>query len=321
MKVFCRIITTIIDIQAQTASEGKDLFLQKKYSAAAKTLQQAVNQDESDTVALFYLGRSLLALEQYDEAIEPFKQLVRLHPDNASFNYWTGVAYRYQLTSTNNPLEQGILASKTKQYFQQAVELDPTNVDAKISLANYYINAPAIAGGSKRKALALADEVQILDAVSAHQLRANIYRTEQKYDLAAQEYEALTKIVPTERKPMTAYNMGFMYQTAKQFDSAFVAFEQAIKLNENLYRAYYQYARTAVFSKKNVAQGIKYLEHYLKNTEKLRENDVQPSGAHWRLGMLYEIKGDKAAAKKHYEQALALDPNNDNARKSLEALE
>jgi len=48
---------------------------------------------------------------------------------------------------------------------------------------------------------------------------------------------------------------------------------------------------------------------------------VQPSGAHWRLGMLYEIKGDKAAAKKHYEQALALDPNNDNARKSLEALE
>lgn len=307
-------------IAAQSASEGKQLFQQEKYAEATQMLETVVKKNPKDSVTLFYLGRSLLALNKYDEAIEQLKILTRLYPNHADFNYWCGVAYRHKLTATENFLEKNVLASKTKQYYEKAVELDTKHKDAKIALANYYINAPAIAGGSKTKALKLADELQSLDAKSAHELRANIYVSDKKYDLAASEYDQLVKFASEKDKPILYYNKGFMLQTAEQFDQAFVAFEEAIQSDRTLYRAYYQSARTAIFSKKNVTQGIEYLQFYLQNGKQLSKTDPDLSSAYWRLGMLYEIKGDKTTAKIQYEKALELNPNNENARKALEAL-
>jgi len=44
------------------------------------------------------------------------------------------------------------------------------------------------------------------------------------------------------------------------------------------------------------------------------------SNAHWRLGQIYEKTGRKELAKAEYGEALKLNPQNQNAKKSLEAL-
>lgn len=320
--LYCNIIFVLFSFQivAQNVTDGKLLFEQGKYTEALQTLELVIKSMPNDSLALFYSGRSLLALNKYEEAIEQFKILTRLYPDHADFNYWCGVAYRYKLTSTNNFLEKSILASKTKQYYEKAVQLDPKHKDAKIALANYYINAPAIAGGSKNKALKLAEELESLDIKSAHELRISIYQSNQEYDLVISEYNKLLSVLNDNEKPDIYYNLGFMYQANKQYDEAFAAFTQAIQVNEKLYKAYYQYARTAIFSQQNIDQAIHYMQFYLQNAENLSANDVKPSDAWWRLGMLYELKGDIITAKNSFEKALELNPNNENARKSLQAL-
>ncbi|MDZ7340222.1 MAG: tetratricopeptide repeat protein, partial [candidate division KSB1 bacterium] len=100
--------------------------------------------------------------------------------------------------------------------------------------------------------------------------------------------------------------VGFLYQQKKQYDNAIKTFESVIKHHPDYYPAYYQIGRTAVFSGTNLDRGIECLKIYLQH-EPL---DGQPTWAnsHFRLGALYELKGDKAAAQNAYETALKLDP-------------
>jgi Tfp pilus assembly protein PilF len=42
--------------------------------------------------------------------------------------------------------------------------------------------------------------------------------------------------------------------------------------------------------------------------------------AHWRMGMIYEHKGDVAQARRAYEAALKADPDNKEAQKALKKL-
>ncbi len=48
--------------------------------------------------------------------------------------------------------------------------------------------------------------------------------------------------------------------------------------------------------------------------------DALSSGAHWRLGMIYEMQGEVALAREAYEAALAVDPDSEEAKEALERL-
>lgn len=47
-----------------------------------------------------------------------------------------------------------------KSAWEKAVQLDPKTVDARESLIQYYLQAPAIAGGSVDKAIEMATEIK-----------------------------------------------------------------------------------------------------------------------------------------------------------------
>ena len=58
-----------------------------------------------------------------------------------------------------------------------------------------------------------------------------------------------------------------------------------------------------------------YLDHHVDPSD-----TVFPPSAHWRLGMLYEHKGDTEQARGSYEKALQLNPDHEEARKALKKL-
>jgi tetratricopeptide (TPR) repeat protein len=112
--------------------------------------------------------------------------------------------------------------------------------------------------------------------------------------------------------------LGYLYQEKKNYGMAFETFEKLIKDYPDYYPAFYQIGRTAVYSGENLDQGIACLKKYLQH----EPDEGQPtlSNAHWRLGSIYEHKGDKESAKKEYEAALKLDPNYKAAKDALEKL-
>ena len=260
-------------------------------------------------------GRCLTQTDRFEEAIDHYKAQKELLNENADYHFWYGQAYLAKLNSINNFVEKGIWASRTKTKFQKAVELNPDHLDARESLARYYLNAPAIAGGSKKKARQQIDEIKMRDPARGYGLQARLYTQEKKYEDAKNEYLKYLEI--SKDTVEVYYQIGFNHQTEKQYHEALEAFQVSITAGSDYNKAYYQYARTAIFSESNLGKALEYINHFIDYPA---EDGPEVTHAYWRKGMIYQLMGDQDAAKKWYIKALELDPDNQYAIKSLQEL-
>jgi tetratricopeptide (TPR) repeat protein len=112
--------------------------------------------------------------------------------------------------------------------------------------------------------------------------------------------------------------LGYLYQEKKKYDLAFEVYESLVKDHPEFYSALYQIGRTAAYSGANLDKGIKSLMKYLQHEP--QDGDPTWANARWRLGLIYEYKGDNEAARKEYEAALKLEPDYKAAKDALEKL-
>lgn len=289
---------------------------QKAWEQARPILERHLDQQPEAHEARLLYGQCLIKLEQYDEAVKALKPLKKSMAENSGFHFWLGQAYLGKLNNSSNFFEKGIVASKAKEAFEKAVELDPENLTARNSLAQYYLNAPGIAGGSLKKAKEQIDFIKSRNPGMGYALMANYYFGKKEYDTARKEYEEYLKVA--EDKSRILYQIGFTYQLEKNFDRAFHYFRQSIKQADLFMPSYYQYARTAVFAEKNIKTGIGMMKTYINKGGS--EGGPDLASAYWRLGMLHALNRDKAAAKKAYERALELNPEHEQADRALEEM-
>ena len=74
---------------------------------------------------------------------------MELQPNNSGFHRWLGRVYGQKAERATLPIG---LALKTRDEFQRAAQLDPSDTDALIDVAEYYLEAPGIMGGGHDKA-------------------------------------------------------------------------------------------------------------------------------------------------------------------------
>ena len=60
------------------------------------------------------------------------------------------------------------MAKKVKKEFQNAVQLDPSNIQARLDLMEYCVSVPWIVGGSKDEARAQIEAIEKLDPIEGH---------------------------------------------------------------------------------------------------------------------------------------------------------
>lgn len=297
---------------AQSAVVGETLFEEGKYEEAREYYKGVLLTDSTDVDAVVYLGRIALRQDDYDGAIQWMEKALVIAPDSSDVHYWAATAYVVKLQK-----EQAFaLVGKVKSHIETAVELDPANVQARMFLAGFLLNAPPIAGGSIEKAKEQAEKIVQYDPLRGQLFWAEIYKKEKKFDEAAQAYQAAAAAAPESPEPY--YLLGIMYQTNERYDEAFAAFEQTLSVDPGATNALYQIGRTGVLSGENLDRAFGALKQYLETEPP--EGQPTLANAHWRLGMLYELKGDLQKARSEFEAALELDPDDENARKSLEEL-
>ena len=111
----------------------------------------------------------------------------------------TSQAYRLladtyaQLLMLNGLLYKMSYGPKVREMAEEALRLDPTNAKARLTLALYYRNAPAIAGGSRARSLELLHRLegeQALEPVDRFSLNAwlGIAYSEVRRPLEARRY-------------------------------------------------------------------------------------------------------------------------------------
>jgi len=296
----------------ETIDEGVRLFEARRFPEAKVFFLRFAGADASSAEADYYLGRLFINEDDYDQAIAWLERSVALRDGSPEHHLWLGRAYA-EKTLISNFFRRASLAPKVREQFERAVELDPDNLDARLNLVDFHLQAPGIVGGSLDKAIEQAAEIKKRDPIQGHLAYGRIDHDQKKDDLAEREYLAAIHESPSSAMPRL--QLGDLYQALGRYDDAFRVFEEIVRTDPGQMVAMYQIGRTAVLSGRNLDRAAECLRLYLGYRP--GDNDPNLGWAHFRLGQVLEKKGSADAAKREYAAAVAADPRNKEAKSAL----
>jgi tetratricopeptide (TPR) repeat protein len=262
-------IATAGMLHATTIAEAQELYRAKRYAEARTAFEQVAAVDPDNTEAAYRLGRLALMRNEQEEAVKWLEKATMLAPRSSPYFKALGDAYGLSAQKAGLFSKLGF-ARKCLAAYEKGVALDPQSVSARHALFDFYRTAPAIVGGGLDKARAQAQEIQKLDVVRGTLALVEVSVADEKYE------------------------------------EAFATLEDFRRSHPETLDAVYQIGRVAVLSGLRLDEGAAALKDYLTHTP----NENQPPfwAAHWRLGQIFEKKGDPAAARAEYEAALKLNP-------------
>ena len=293
-----------------------ELFAAKKDAQAKAAYEMILARNPKSDQAVYYLAR--LAKRQHDwvTVAARMEEAVKIAPNNAS--YWGDLAEAYGAqTRRAGPLTQLGLARKTLAALKKAAALDPSDMEVRNGLIEFYREAPWIAGGGIDKAYDEAKAYSKIDPYKGAMLLGSLHQQEKNYAAAEQDYRDAMKLNPDSSDAQFA--LAQLYSLTGRADEALSMFEDLLKANPNNYAALYQIGRVAADTGKKLNRGEEALRQYLDTPVHAAG---LPSHAHaWhRLGNVLERKGDIDGAREAYKKALELDPRIKAADESLKHL-
>jgi tetratricopeptide (TPR) repeat protein len=264
------------------AEKIRGLIRDRKLTEAESAANALVTAQPKEAEAYALLGLVRSAKGDPDGAAKACEKAVELAPANGDLRRQLGDAYA---SGINNAGMFGkiSLGKKILAAYEKAVELEPANVLCRLSLMTAYQQAPSVMGGGMDKAYEQAVEIKKLDPVRGRTAYAALYIGEKKYTEAFAELEEILKTAP------------------------------------DYYPALFQVGRLAAISGERIDRGMEVLKSCL--AMKSPSGSPGHDAAHWRLGNLWEKKGDKKSARAEYQAALAVNPNFTQAIDALKKLD
>jgi len=285
------------------------------YAGAIATLQPAASQNSSSAEVYYWLGRSYYEIRDFDNAVADAEKSVSLDPKNSLYHQWLGRAYGEKADRDRS----FSLAKKVKKEFQEAVRLNPSNIEARRDLEEYCLDAPWIAGGSKDEGLEQVNAIVALDPVQGHLARAVYARMALKnLDEAERELREVLSARPKSADPYFEV-VGF-FQLQNKPSDMIAALQAAALVSPNDPRLSFFRGVAAVLANSNFPAAEQDLKSYLATAPDRSDWPEHAAAREW-LGRLYEAQGKRTEAAEQYRAALLLNPHRREARSRLERLE
>jgi tetratricopeptide (TPR) repeat protein len=260
--------------------------------------EDAVKKCPSNAHAHANLGFAYGNLGRYTEAVEAYKQAIRLRPDDASahFNLGDYASAHFNLGHAYVKLgryDEAIEACK------QAIRLKPDLVSAHLTLGNAYDKL-----GRYDETIEACEQAIRLkpDLAEAHYILGNTYV---KLGRNAEAIEAFKQAIRL--KPGLAnahYNLGNTYAKLGRNAEAIEAFKQAIRLKPDWAEAHYILGNAY----SNLGRWAEAVEAY-KQVIRLKPDYPDYADAHNNLGNAYNYLGRYNEAVEACEQAIRLNPD------------
>jgi len=304
------LILPFLAVGQSSIEKVKTLYESNKPEEAQKILKTISDKSRDYADARYYLGRIAFDKKEFDDAADFFEEAIDKNDKVADYHNWLGNTYG-TIARDANMIKKGMLAPKMKRAWEHTIELDAKNIDARTSLIQYYLQAPAFVGGSVDKAREVAKQIIGLNAAEGHRQMGNVFLHEKKTVEAEKEFLEMVKADPNYVSGLANFYVG-----QKQYEKAFSLFEDALKKNPEDYNSIYQIGKTAALSGQKLERGEDCLKRYLVHTP--LQNEPSHAGANMRLAQIKEKKGQKGEAKKLFEAAIKLDGNLKEAKEGLE---
>jgi tetratricopeptide (TPR) repeat protein len=248
--------------------------------------------------------RVQLTLEHWDKAISECQRAVNMDEQNSANHMWLGRAFGEKADRASF-MTAFSLAKKVCSEFETAARLDPRNADALADLGEFYSEAPGIVGGGTDKAEKVATQLDGVDQVRAHELRARI--AEAKKDYATAEGELKQALTSSQHPAFQWISLASFYRRRQQWDqldSAIANGNEAAQRDKRAGVALFDGSSVLNKANRNVQLSAKMLEDYLASLSLTEE--APAFVAHTRLARIKNQLGDKASAQKERAAALAL---------------
>ena len=280
-----------------TVIEVNRLFQQKEFIKAEKIASDYAMQNPSDLKAMELLGDAYGHQKKWDDAIEQYKKLVEIKDDNANYHYKYGGALGMKALEVNKFKALGIIGD-VKEAFLKAAQLDPEHIDTRWALVELYMQLPGIIGGSKKKSLKYADELEQLSKVDGYLAKGYVYEYDKKPELAEAFYKKAIKVGGS----LTCFEkLTNLYKNEKQPKKAIATIEEAYeKHNKN--NLHYQIGKVSADYNIELEKGERCLKMYIENHT--AKDGVPVEWAYYRLAQIHKNKHNKIEALKWIDKAL-----------------
>ena len=172
-------------------------------------------------------------------------------------------------------------------------------------------------GGSTRASLEQLSEIDRRNPYLGHLVHGDMAMDEGRFDQAERQYQAALQL---DSFRTDAYcRLGILHQHTGKYESAFDAFETALRLDTKEKAALFQIGKTADLSGQRLERGIEALELYMQSPPFY----VMPklTWAHRRLGNIYLKQGKREAARAEFMAAVKTGPDDKEAAAALKQLE
>jgi tetratricopeptide (TPR) repeat protein len=289
---------------AATADQDAMALLQNgKADQALRALNARISKDANDAQAYNLMSRVYFQLEHWDDAIHAAEKSITLAPQTSEYHQWLARACGEKAEAAG-PVSAFNLVRRVKSEFEKAVSLDAEgkNLSARVDLAEFYIEAPAIMGGDKDKARQIADFVLQRDAALAHYILAKLEQKQGAKNHAEKEYQ--TAIEASGNQAHYWVSLASFYRHVGRLDDMESAINKSLKAKQYDGVALFDAASLLLTAGRNFPLATQMLHRYLSLDDPAEDGPAFQ--AHYFLGSLLEKQGDAKGAAQQYRAALAL---------------
>jgi tetratricopeptide (TPR) repeat protein len=171
---------------------ARKLYNLTDFDQSLRTLQSI---PQKDAAVYELMGRDYYMLADYKKATEFLEKAFTANPVSSECALWLGRAYGRR-AETSNPLTAPGHASKARQFFEKAVQLDPRNLDALADLFDYYLEAPGFLGGGFDKAAATASQISAISQAEGYAAQAKLAERHKQFSSAEEQLNRAIEAAP-----------------------------------------------------------------------------------------------------------------------------
>ncbi len=208
-------------------------------------------------------GRNYYGIADFKKATEALEKAAALDPANSETALWLGRAYGRR-AETSSMLTAPGYASKARQYFERATQLNPNNLDAQSDLFEYYLEAPGFLGGGLDKAAATAGHMARINPSEGYWAQAKL--AEKRKEFASAEAHLRQAIDAAPQQVGRVLDLARLFTRQGRTQEADLTLARADRIAPNSPKVMFTKAEIYVKSKRNLQVARQLLQQYLSLT-------------------------------------------------------
>jgi tetratricopeptide (TPR) repeat protein len=296
------LLSLFVVAEASAANEYSPLLRTKKYAEAEKMASARLAREPANADAMVAKVDAILGAgpaSRVEEAVKLGEQCVASHPQTSNCHLAWGNALGAKAMNAGIMSAMGY-AGIIRDAFIKAVELDPRNTEARFSLLQYYVQAPALVGGGKGKAQTLATQTAAINPDAGKLMLAELDLAADRYANAEATLMALQpgsdEAVADKQRDLLA-SLGFRYLGDKKFADSKRVFRVLQKRYPDSEMGLYGLGRL----QQQQGRYREAIAAFEQATAVLDQANI-----HYRIGQAAQALNDKPRAVAEYSKALAI---------------